>query len=63
MTTAQKREAWRNYCKQALEQCGVEIHTTPSGASRLIGLHGDITMTDIADLTKFELTNFTRIRT
>lgn len=63
MTTAQKREAWRNYCIKVLEQFGVQIHATPSGASRLIGLHGDVTMTDIADLNAYELSGFTRIRT
>lgn len=63
MTTAQKREAWRNHCMQVLEQFGVQIHTTPSGASRLIGVHGDLTVVDLADVTLSELQNFTRIRT
>ena len=63
MTTAQKREAWRNYCIKVLEQFGVQIHRTDAGSFRLIGLHGDITMTDLADLTEFELFGFARIRT
>lgn len=63
MTTAQKREAWRQYCRKTLELFNIEIHETPSGAVRLIGLHGDITCTDLADMTKGELSALTRIRT
>ena len=63
MTTQERRNVWRAYCIKTLQQFDVSIHPTPSGASRLIGLHGDITVRDVADLTKFELSNFTRIRT
>jgi hypothetical protein len=63
MTTAQKRETWRAHCRQVLEQFGVEIHNLPSGALRLIGWHGDITVVDLADITQVELFNMTRIRT
>jgi hypothetical protein len=63
LTTAQKREAWREHCRHTLELFGVEIHELRSGALRLIGCHGDITVVDLADITQVELFNMTRIRT
>jgi hypothetical protein len=60
----QRRTEWRQHCMETLTQFGVEIRQMPSGAVRLIGLHGgDMTMTDIADLHENELRDFTRIRT
>lgn len=60
----QRRTEWRQHCMETLENFGVQIHQMPSGAVRLIGLHGgDLMMTDLADLHEFELRDFTRIRT
>jgi hypothetical protein len=60
----QRRKEWRKHCTHTLTQFGVRIIEMPSGAVRLIGLHGaDLMLTDLADLHEFELRDFTRIRT
>jgi hypothetical protein len=60
----QRRTEWRQHCAETLENFGVRIIKMPSGAVRLIGLHGgDMTMVDLADLHENELRDFTRIRT
>jgi hypothetical protein len=60
----QRRTEWRKHCMETLTQFGVRIMKMPSGAVRLIGLHGgDLMMTDLADLHENELRDFTRIRT
>jgi hypothetical protein len=59
----QRRTEWRQHCMETLENFGVRIIKMPSGAVRLIGLHGDVMMSDLADLYEHELHDFTRIRT
>jgi len=56
-----KREQWREQVKAELQLQGVTIIELQNGV-RLIGLHGDIIVSDLSELTERELASLTRIR-
>lgn len=56
-----KRELWRKHVMAELAAQGVTVIALAHGAFRLIGLHGDLTVTDVADVTPRELARLSRI--
>lgn len=58
-----KREQWRAQVIDSLIAQGVTIIELAHGAVRLIGLHGDLTVTDLSEITARELVRFSRTRT
>lgn len=57
-----KREQWREQVKAELQVQGVTVIELSHGW-RLIGLHGDVTVTDLSEITARELASLTRTRT
>lgn len=61
-TQMTKREQWRAQVIAELQAQGVTIIDLPHGV-RLVGLHGDITVSDLSEITPPELARMSRIRT
>ena len=58
-----KREQWQAEVRASLIDQGVTIIELAHGAVRLIGMHGDVTVTDLYMITPRELARFSRTRT
>lgn len=57
-----RRNAWRQNCIAQLALHDVDTHQLPRGSKRLISRYGDITVADIADLSRRELADITGTR-
>jgi hypothetical protein len=57
-----RRNAWHQHCIAQLELHDVAVYELQGGSKRLVSRYGDLTVADIADMSRRELADVTGAR-